>query len=473
MVPSYSHAGDNRSKPGTTEMPLEPLASNLTSALLGAASAAALGGFLFGFDTIVMSGCQEQLKALFNLSGFQQGFMTASALIGASIGALAAAKPGDFFGRRDSLRVVGAFYLIGAMGCALSWNFWLFVACRVIGGLAVGATTVLCPMYLAEISPATWRGRLVACFQFNVVLGCLMAVFSNYVIGLLNLGATEWRWKLGVQAVPSLAFLVLLFFIPRSPRWLVMKGAFAEAAAVLSATGNREADAEVAAIQRSLREDGNGNSAPLFVKRHLRPIFLACTVGFFNQFDGINALWYYLNPIFTMAGFTKLSGDLQSVMLGLANLIATIVGMTIIDRVGRKPLLLWGAIGTGAFMGLVAWVFSGSQHHAWLVFLLAGFVVCHAFGQGAVVWVYISEVFPNAVRSKGQTVASFTVWFSAMVISWVFPMVAKQAGQPNGGLPFAFFAGMMVVQAILVWTFFPETKLVALEDIQRQLRTTP
>jgi sugar porter (SP) family MFS transporter len=442
----------------------------VTRALLGATFAAALGGLLFGFDTIVISGCQLQLKDLFQLTSFQQGFMTASALIGAVIGALAAGKPGDLYGRRDSLKVAGAFYLICALGCGLSWNFWMFIACRLLGGLAVGATTVLCPMYLAEISPAAWRGRLVAFFQFNIVLGCLIALFSNYVLGQMDLGAVEWRWKLGVQAVPSLAFLILLFFIPRSPRWLVMKGANEEAATVLRTTGTADVEAQIAVIQKSLHEDKNGKTAPLFVKSNLKPIFLACAVAMFNQLDGINALWYYLNPIFTMAGFTKLSGDLQSVFLGVANMVATLAGMAIIDRAGRKPLLLWGAVGTGVCMGLVAWVFNGPQHHDWLVWLLVGFVICHAFGQGAVIWVYISEVFPNAVRGKGQTLGSFTHWFMAMVISWTFPMVAKDAGQPNAGLPFAFFAVMMIVQVFVVWLFFPETKRVALEDMQQRLK---
>jgi sugar porter (SP) family MFS transporter len=466
----------NRSSSGA---PLETLETGqavaaamvkITPALLGAAFVAALGGLLFGFDTIVISGCQQQLKELFQLTGFQQGFMTASALMGAVIGALAAAKPGDLFGRRDSLKVAGAFYLICALGCGLSWTFWQFVAFRMLGGLAVGATTVLCPMYLAEISPAAWRGRLVSFFQFNIVLGCLVALFSNYVIGRLDLGATEWRWKLGIQAVPSLAFFILIFFIPRSPRWLVMKGDHQEAATVLRAIGTTDVDAQMATIRNSVQEEHSGKAAPLFVKSLAKPIFLAVAVAMFNQLDGINALWYYLNPIFTMAGFTKMSGDLQSVILGVANLIATLVGMAIIDRAGRKPLLLWGAVGTGVCMGLVAWVFNGSEHHAWLVWLLVGFVICHAFGQGAVIWVYISEVFPNAVRSKGQTLGSFTHWFMAMLVSWTFPMVARDAGQPNAGLPFAFFGVMMVVQIVVVWMFFPETKRVALEEMQQCLK---
>ncbi|HEX7653005.1 MAG TPA: sugar porter family MFS transporter [Verrucomicrobiae bacterium] len=441
----------------------------LMAPLIGATFAAALGGLLFGFDTIVISGCQQQIKDLFHLSGFQQGFMTASALVGAVIGALLAGKPGDLFGRRDSLKVAGLCFLLCALGCMTAPNLEYFITFRFLGGLAVGATSVLCPMYIAEISPASWRGRLVAFFQFNIVLGCLVALFSNYVIGTLNLGEAEWRWKLGVQAVPSLAFLIMLFFIPRSPRWLAMKGLTDEAETVLKSVGTEDAKAQLQIIQKSLREDVVGGKAPLFVRSHLKPILLACTVAMFNQLDGINALWYYLNPIFTMAGFTKLSGDLQAVFLGIANMIATMAGIAIIDRVGRKPLLLWGAIGTGVCMGLVAWVFNGHEHHDWLVWLLVGFVICHAFGQGAVIWVYISEIFPTAVRGKGQALGSFTHWFMAMVISWTFPMVARDAGQPQAGLPFAFFAVMMVLQTLVVWKFFPETKRVALEDIQQHM----
>lgn len=441
-----------------------------TSTLLIATFVAALGGLLFGFDTVVISGCQESLKSLFQLTGFQQGFMTASAIIGAVIGSLAAAKPGDVFGRRDSLKVAGAFYLLCALGCALAMNFPMLVGFRMLGGIAVGATSVLGPMYLAEISPAAWRGRLVAFFQFNIVLGCLVALLSNYIIGRMDLGAAEWRWKLGIQAAPALAFFLALFFIPRSPRWLVMQNKEIEAANVLRAIGTENVDQQIATIRNSLHEEAGGDSAPLFVKAHLKPIFLAWAVAMFNQLDGINALWYYLNPIFTMAGFSKMSGDLQSVILGAANLVATVFGMAIIDRAGRKPLLLWGAVGTGVCMGLVAWVFNGSAHHGWLVWLLVGFVICHAFGQGAVIWVYISEVFPNAVRGKGQTLGSFTHWFMAAVISWTFPVVAKDAGQPHAGLPFAFFAIMMIAQVLVVWKFFPETKRVTLEEMQQRLK---
>jgi sugar porter (SP) family MFS transporter len=444
----------------------------INSTLLCATLIAALGGLLFGFDTIVISGCQSQLKALFHLDGFQQGFMTASAIIGTVIGALAAARPSDRYGRRDSLKVAGALYIICAIGCALAWGFWPLISFRIIGGVAVGASSVLGPLYLAEISPARWRGRLVAFFQLNVVIGVVLAFASNYGIGTLGFGAAEWRWKLGVQFLPATAFFVLLFFIPRSPRWLMMKRLEGEAAGVLHRLGASSVAEQIAAIRESLHQEIRGLVEPLFCRAHFKPIFVAITVAMFDQLDGINALMYYLNPIFSMAGFTKVSGDMQSVVVGLANLLATMAGMAIIDHVGRKPLLLWGSVGTGVALAGIAWIFNGTANHGWLLWLLVGYIICHAFGSGAVIWVYISEVFPNAVRAKGQTLGSFTHWFMAMVVSWTFPIFAKDAGQPHAGAPFTFFAVMMIVQFVLVWWFFPETKRIALEDMEKKIERT-
>lgn len=441
----------------------------ITAALLGATMVGALGGLLFGFDTAVISGCQDQLKALFQLTANEQGFMTASALIGAAIGSLAAAKPGDLYGRRDCLKIAAAFYLLCALGCAFASGLWMMVGARILGGIAVGATSVLGPMYLAEIAPAAWRGRLVACFQVNIVLGVLVAYFSNYLIGSMDLGATEWRWKLGIQALPALAFLILLFFIPRSPRWLVMKGKDEEATEVLRKIGLTHTGEQLAAIRDSVHMENGRTSAPLFVRSLSRPIFLAVAVAMFNQLGGINALWYYADTIFAMAGFSKDSSALQSVILGVANLIATLVGMAVIDKAGRKPLLVWGTIGCGISLALVAWIFSGTVHREWLVWLFGGFVVCHAFGQGAVIWVFISEIFPTAVRSKGQTLGSFTHWFMAMLVSWTFPLVAKDVGEPGAGFPFAFFAAMMLLQIFVVGFLFPETKRVALEDMENTI----
>ena len=464
------------SPPAPVEKTLNEIAAGkplkINSRLLGATMVAALGGLLFGFDTIVISGCQDQLKALFQLHNFQQGFMTASAIIGTVIGALTAGWPGDRFGRRDSLKAAGALYLICALGCALAWGFWPLIIFRIIGGVAVGASSVLGPLYLAEISPAPWRGRLVAFFQFNIVIGVLLAFISNFGLGRLALGEAEWRWKLGVQALPAAAFFVLLFFIPRSPRWLMMKGGEGEAAEVLHRLGALNVPAQIAAIRESLHQELRGTVEPLFCRAHAKPIFLAIAVAMFNQLDGINALMYYLNPIFSMAGFTKVSGDMQSVVVGLANLLATMAGMLIIDRGGRKPLLIWGAVGTGVTLAGIAWIFNGTENHGLLLWLLVGYIICHAFGQGAVIWVYISEVFPNAVRAKGQTLGSSTHWFMAMIISWTFPIFAKPAGQPHAGAPFMFFAVMMIVQVAVVWWFFPETKRIALEDMEKRIEKT-
>jgi MFS transporter, SP family, arabinose:H+ symporter len=445
--------------------------TKINSTLLCATMVAAVGGLLFGFDTIVISGCQTQLKTLFQLDSFQQGFMTASAIIGTVIGALFAARPGDRYGRRDSLKVAGALYFICALGCALAWGFWPLIVFRIIGGIAVGASSVLGPLYLAEISPAQWRGRLVAFFQLNIVIGVLLAFISNFGLGTLGFGKTEWRWKLGVQALPAAVFFVLLFFIPRSPRWLMMKGAEGEASNVLHRLGAVDVPAQIAAIRESLHQEFRGKVEPLFCRAHAKPIFLAITVAMFNQLDGINGLMYYLNPIFTMAGFTKVSGDMQSVVVGIANLVATMVGMVIIDRGGRKPLLIAGAVGTGVTLAGIAWIFNGTGNHGMLLWLLVGYIICHGFGQGAVIWVYISEVFPNAVRAKGQTLGSSTHWFMAMIISWTFPIFAKNAGQPHAGAPFTFFAVMMIVQVFVVWWFYPETKRIPLEEMENKIET--
>ncbi|QJE99196.1 sugar porter family MFS transporter [Luteolibacter luteus] len=443
----------------------------MTPALAGATAVAALGGLLFGFDTAVISGCQDQLKQLLSLSSGEQGFMTASALIGAAAGSLAAAKPGDLFGRRDCLKWTAAFYLLCAIGCAFATDLWMIVAARILGGLAVGASSVLGPMYLAEIAPAAWRGRLVACFQMNIVLGVLVAYFSNYFIGKLGLGDHEWRWKLGVQAFPALLFLITLFFIPRSPRWLLMKGLREEAADTLTRFGASETDRQIASIERSLASSQSSRGAPpLFTRQLRKPVLLAIAIALFNQLGGINALWYYADTIFAMAGFNKDASALQAVGLGTANIFATILGMAIIDKVGRKALLIWGTVGCGIALAGVAWIFTTGARPELLAWLFGLFVVCHAFGQGAVIWVFISEIFPTPVRSKGQTLGSFTHWFMAMLVSWSFPMVARDIGEPFAGLPFGIFAAMMILQLAIVGIFFPETKQIALEDIDERLR---
>ncbi len=437
----------------------------LSASLVKSTVVAALGGLLFGFDTAVIAGTTAALTNEFHLSPRALGLTVAIALIGTIFGAMTASLPGDRYGRRDSLRGVAVLYVISALGCALSWNWSSLVAFRFIGGLGVGASSVLGPMYIAELAPARLRGRLVGFFQFNVVAGILLAYFSNYVIGIQHFGAAEWRWKLGVSALPALFFFLMLFAIPRSPRWLVQRDRIGEARAVLTLLGEDDVEGELRAMVRDRDEERSHSGARLFSADHRLPIFLAVSIGFFNQLSGINAILYYLNDIFAQAGFSKVSGDLQSVAVGATNLVFTMLAMSIIDKVGRKTLLLIGSVGTAICLAGVAVIFFMHSHENLLVWLLIGFIAFFAFSQGAVIWVYISEVFPTAVRAKGQSLGSLSHWAMAAVTSFAFPVIAAKS---KGG-PFVFFAAMMIVQLIVVATIYPETKGTRLEDMQRQL----
>jgi sugar porter (SP) family MFS transporter len=320
-------------------------------------------------------------------------------------------------------------------------------------------------MYIAEISPAKWRGRLVGFFQINVVAGILFAYFSNYLIGTAGFGANEWRWKLGVSALPAAFFLAMLYSIPRSPRWLVSKGRSQEARQVLEMIGETDIEAEIADMQATMAKDQTSHAEPLFVRKYRLPIFLAISIGMFNQLSGINAILYYLNDIFAKAGFTKVSADLQSVAIGATNLLFTILAMSIIDRAGRRKLLLIGSVGTAICLAGVAAIFLSGSHENLLLWCLIGFIAFFGFSQGAVIWVYLSEVFPNSVRARGQSLGSFTHWFMNALISWGFPIVAAR----SRALPFLFFSAMMVAQFVVVLTLYPETKGVSLEQIQKKL----
>jgi sugar porter (SP) family MFS transporter len=322
-------------------------------------------------------------------------------------------------------------------------------------------------MYIAEIAPAKWRGRLVGFFQFNVVVGILLAYFSNYIIGLAGFGDAEWRWKLGVAAVPAVLFLLMLFRIPRSPRWLAKKGRVEEAREVLRMTGEENFEQELQEIVRSVHLERKAEE-PLFSWKYRLPIFLAIATGMFNQLSGINAVLYYLNDIFARAGFSKVSSDLQAVAIGATNLAATIIAMTVIDKLGRKKMLLIGSVGCAASLAGVAAVFLSGQHQNVLVWMLVGFIAFFAFSQGAVIWVYLGEVFPNLVRAKGQSLGSFSHWFMNALISGIFPVMAAS----SGAYPFMFFSAMMVLQFFVVLFVFPETKGVSLEEMQRKLGIT-
>ncbi len=437
----------------------------LNSYLLRSSAVAALGGLLFGFDTAVIAGTTQALRVTYHLSPGMIGVTVASALWGTILGAMFAAVPGDRYGRRDSLRAMAIFYVLSAVGCAFAWNWYALLAFRLLGGLGIGGSSVLGPMYIAEVSPPKWRGRLVGFFQFNVVVGILLAYLSNYVIGQVGLGVIEWRWKLGVSAVPAALFLLLLFFIPRSPRWLVAKQRVAEARQVLTSIGETNVDAELKDIVASIDVEHGHGREPLFSRKYARPIFLAVAVAFFNQILGVNAILYYLNDIFTRAGFSKVSGDLQAVAIGFTNLIATIIAMALIDYAGRRTLLLIGSVGCAFCLGGVAWVFGTQSHQSLLVWLLVGFIAFFSFSQGAVIWVYISEIFPNRVRAKGQSLGSFTHWAMNAVVSGFFPVVAAY----SHAAPFVFFSVMAVAQFFVVLFLFPETKAVSLEDMQRKL----
>ena len=429
---------------------------------------AALGGLLFGFDTAVIAGVTAALSQTYALSPNGLGLTVASALIGTILGAMLASIPGDRYGRRDSLRGMAVLYFISALGCALAWDWYSMLAFRFIGGLGIGGSSVLGPMYIAEIAPAKWRGRLVGFFQFNVVAGILLAYLSNYAIGTMGFGAAEWRWKLGISALPAIFFFLMLFNIPRSPRWLVQKGRVAEARSVLQEIGEENIEPELQAMIGSIDvEHGHGQEA-LFQRKYLLPIFLAVSIGLFNQLSGINAILYYLNDIFARAGFSKVSGDLQSVAIGSTNLLFTMLAMSIIDRVGRKKLLLIGSVGTAACLAGVALIFFSGTHENLLVGLLVGYIAFFAFSQGAVIWVYISEVFPNRVRAKGQSLGSFSHWTMNALISWTFPVLAAYS-KPA---PFVFFAAMMVLQFVVVVIVYPETKGVTLEGMQKKLAIT-
>lgn len=437
----------------------------LTSSLVKSTVVAALGGLLFGFDTAVIAGATDALTREYDLTPGGLGLTVASALWGTIIGSLLASYPGDRWGRRDSLRVMAVLYFVSALGCAVAWNWSSLVLFRFIGGLGIGGSSVLGPMYIAEIAPAKWRGRLVGFFQFNVVAGILLAYLSNYLVGQAGIGDAEWRWKLGISAAPAVLFFLMLFAIPRSPRWLAQKRRVSEARAVLQEIGVDDVEGELRDMTASLEREQQHGGTRLFAREHLRPVFLAVSIAMFNQLSGINAILYYLNDIFARAGFTKVSGDLQAVVIGFTNLVFTMLAMSIIDRVGRRTLMLVGSLGTAACLAGVAFIFNAGAYESLLVWLLVGFIAFFAFSQGAVIWVYISEVFPTSVRAKGQSLGSSTHWVMNAIISWSFPVIAAQS-KPA---PFVFFAAMMLLQFFVVLTLYPETKGVALEDMDARL----
>jgi SP family arabinose:H+ symporter-like MFS transporter len=436
----------------------------LNSYLLKASIVGALGGLLFGFDTAVIAGTTHSLSQIFSLTPWTLGITVSIALWGTVVGALSAGLIGQRLGGRNALRIMAVLYIVSALGCAFAWNWPALVVFRFIGGLGIGGSSVLAPVYIAELAPAGLRGRLVGMFQINVVVGILLAYFSNYCIARLGLGALEWRWQLGIAAAPAILFFIMLFGIPQSPRWLATQHRVEESRNVLKLLGSSHFEAELAEIVNSIHLEKSQGSEPLFSRKFRYPIFLAIATGVFNQLAGINAILYYLPAIFMAAGFSKLSGDLQSVAIGAMNLCATLLAMTLIDKLGRKTLLLIGSAGTALCLAGVAQIFFTQQHQSRLVWILVGYIFFFA-PLGAVIWVYIGEIFPNTVRSKGQSLGSSSHWIMNALISALFPVVAKT----SGAYPFVFFAAMMVVQFFVVMFFYPETKGFTLEEMQRRL----
>jgi sugar porter (SP) family MFS transporter len=425
----------------------------------------ALGGFLFGFDTAVISGAEKSIQQFWHLSVVEHGLTISIALIGTVIGSLFGARPSDIFGRKNTLYFVAAAYLLSSIGTGLANNWYMFLVFRFLGGLGVGVSSVTAPIYISEVSPADRRGRLVGLFQFNVVLGILVSYLSNYLIS--QGGESSWRWMLGVQAFPSLLFLILIRFIPESPRWLILKkGEVAKALEILRVINPLNCDEELVTIKNSSLND-TGKTASLFSGQYKTPVILAVLFAFFNQVSGINAIIYYAPRIFEMAGLGAHSSLLSTVGLGVINFIFTLLAINVIDKVGRRVLMLIGSVGLISSLFLVAFTFySGSFNGFAIPLYMMVFIAFFAFSQGAVIWVFISEIFPNEMRAKGQTLGSSTHWVMAALIAFCFPYLAEKLG---GATTFFFFGSMMVLQLIFVWRMMPETKGKSLEQIGSNL----
>ena len=434
--------------------------------LIKATLTGALGGLVFGFDIVVISGVIDSITRLYALGDQARGLTVAVSPVGTVIGCFIAGVIGQRLGARAALRYAAALYILAAIACSCSVTWPELLVTRLLGGIGIGVASVLGPVYITELAPALWRGRLVGTFQINVVLGILVGYTSNYLVRSAHLGPLEWRMMLGVAAVPALVFLVLLFRVPRSPRWSVSRNRVDEALGVLSEMGAPDPQQEIADIQSAIRREHASTNEPLFRWKYRWPLFLAITIGAFNQLAGINAILYYMPSIFSAAGFSQLSGDLQAIVIGAINLVFTLVGLSVIDFFGRKSLLLVGAAVTSLCLFGVAWILSTNTHLWALLLLLAVYIAFFALSQGAVIWVYIGEVFPNSIRAKGQGAGNASHWITNTVIALAFPVLVHKYGQ---GTPFLFFASATVLQFVVVALFYPETKGQTLEKLQQVL----
>lgn len=437
---------------------------------------AALGGLIFGFDTTVISGTTTSLESQFNLSSFGLGFTVAVATIGTIVGALIAGKMADRFGRRKVLFIIGILYILGALGTGLAPVHDVLLLFRFVGGIGVGMSSVVAPIYTAEISPAAVRGRLVGLVQFNIVLGILVAYASNAIIRQIVDSSVAWRWMLGIMAVPAVIFMALLTCVPETPRWLFEKGRDEEATKVSRALCNSDAESEmqIREIRNQIAEDAatKGAKIPFFTKRYRKVILLAFMIAMFNQLSGINAILYYAPVVMQQAGASEDSSYLMSIAVGFMNLIATMIALTVIDKLGRRQLMIVGSIGyliSLGFLTVVMFVYEGHFDSTSSVLVLVGllvFIAAHAFGQGSVIWVFISEIFPNRVRGRGQSFGSMTHWVFAAITTYAFPPMIKGLG---GGISFSLFLVFMCGQLFWVLKIMPETKGVPLEEMEAKL----
>jgi sugar porter (SP) family MFS transporter len=426
----------------------------------------ALAGFLFGFDTVVISGAEQTIQALWHLSAGMHGLAMATALYGTVLGSLLGSWPTDRFGRKKTLTAIGVLYIISAVGCGYSWNVYSFIVARFIGGIGIGVSTIAAPLYISEIAPPAYRGRLAGMFQFNIVFGIIVAFLSNFL--LRDVGENAWRWMLGVAAFPSLVYTLTCFGLPESPRWLL--GNRRDRAAglrVLRLIMSDEPPARVEAMADEIlgMSHEKAETGPFWTMRLRRPIMLAILIAFFNQLSGINAVLYFAPRIFELTGLGQKAALLQSVGIGITNLIFTFIGLWLIDRLGRRTLLYFGSYGYIASLGLTSWAFF-TGHYAIVPACIFAFIAAHAIGQGAVIWVFISEIFPNRHRATGQALGSFTHWIFAALLTTFFPSMVS-AFQP--GYVFLLFCSMMVLQLVWVRFMMPETKGIPLEQIEHQL----
>lgn len=423
---------------------------------------ASLGGLLFGFDTAVISGAEKQIQAVYGLGDFAHGFTMATALIGTIIGALFCGKPAEKLGRKKSLIIIGILYLISAVFSGAVVNWYSFMFFRFLGGLAVGASSVIGPMYIAEISPSRWRGRFVCFFQFNIVLGIVLAYFSNYWIAGV---AHDWQWMIMAESIPALLFALLMFTVPESPRWLVGQGAEESARNVFQRTGETDIPGQLAAIRESLEDAASAGKEKLFQKKYFIPILIAFLISTFNQLSGINAILYYAPRLFELSGVFREGAMLQSIIVGLTNLTFTMIGMVLIDKLGRKTLLLIGAVGMVAAQALVAWGFATNHFEGYMLLIcICAYIAFFAISLGATIWVVIAEVFPNSVRAQGQAFGSATHWVWSALLTWFFPLFLSIGGQ----YIFSIFAVMAALSFVFALKL-PETKNKSLEQIQKEL----